>query len=126
MFRYGLHTVSCRFPYQLGMEDGRISDSQITASSFYGGDRSRHGRLNRPIGVDGSYGGWCPSLEFNISWIQVDIGVSTLVAGVIMQGRGYHYTQYWVSKYKVQYGNDGETWKTVMDVTQQEEMVRIT
>ena len=104
------------------MEDGRISDGQITASSFMYYDYPRHGRLNRPAEVDNSFGGWCPhDSQLENSWIRVDLGVSTLVAGVIMQGRGYYrdYTMHWVSKYKVQYSNDDFTWQTVMD-----EMVR--
>ena len=121
MFRYCLHTadtVSCTYRDQLGMEDGSIRDDQLAASSEAFADKVKFGRLNRPTGVDNSYGGWCPlDDQFDNSWIRVDLGVSTLVAGVIMQTRDY-YTMHWVSEYKVQYGTDDVTWQTVMDDVQ--------
>ena len=133
MFRYCLHTagtVSCSFQRQLGMEDGSIEDAQLAVSSRSHGDKAMHARLNKPQGVDDngvtSYGAWCPhDNTLDDQWIRVDLGVSTLVAGVIMQGRSYKTNHpHFVSKYKVQYGNDDVTWQTVMDDEQENEMVR--
>ena len=109
------------------MEDRSIEDSQLAVSSHAHSDTANHARLNKPTGNDGygdfSYGAWCPSdSSFDGSWIRVDLGVSTLVAGVIMQTRQAY--QHFVSKYTVQYGNDDATWQMVMDDAQENEMVR--
>ena len=91
------------------MEDGSIQGTQITASSVYQGDQSlvtTTSRLNGPKA-------WYANINDLNQWIQVDLGVSTLVSGVVMQGRDY-YPQ-WVIKYKVQYSGDINAWFYVRD-----------
>ena len=80
-----LSILACDSP--LGMEDRRIPDSQITASSEYD---SNHGptnaRLNRP--ADGStIGAWSARTNDLLPWIQVDFGAPKMVSGIMMQGR---------------------------------------
>ncbi len=97
------------------MEDGRITDDQITASSQWGnvGTLSpRLARLNR-LAQSGTGGAWCSNGNSANQWIQVNLGNITMVTGVMLQGR-QDYGQ-WVTEYKVQYGNDGENWNYVLD-----------
>ena len=59
--------------------------------------------------------GWFAAAGFNdiYQWIQVDLGVSRLVSGVVTQGRQDH--PQWMSKYKVMYSSDVYAWYYVRD-----------
>ncbi|XP_072041290.1 lactadherin-like [Amphiura filiformis] len=102
----------------LGMEDGRISDSQITASTewvssddpglYYGANNAR---LNRAA-MTGTTGAWSAQTNDGNQWIQVALGVPTWVTGVLIQGREDWSPPQWqyVTRFKVQYSEDGEFW----------------
>ena len=96
------------------MEDGRILDSQITASSEYNSDFGSvtNARLNRPASV-GKFGG--PATSDLDQWVQVDLGVSRLVTGIAIQGRDRATVIHFVKKYMVQYSSDGGTWRYVTE-----------
>ena len=99
------------------MEDGRILDSQITASSALDNanyDHAAHyARLNLE-GIDTAPNAWVPGGKDLDEWIQVDLGASGLVSGIVMQGRDDPNQQNWVTKYKVQFSQDGgKTWRYV-------------
>ncbi|XP_038068666.1 fibrinogen beta chain-like [Patiria miniata] len=111
----------------LGMEDGSIHDSAISASSRYTDeDSSRstdncqasHGRLNYLGTSGGIIGGWCPSSEPD-SWLQVDLGWRLQVEGVIIQGSFDPLETWseWVTEYQVQYSDDQSNWQYVMQST---------
>lgn len=89
-----------------GMKDGRISDSQITASSFHSnhdGHAPRQARLDNTVGA----GAWVSiPAEYGRGWIQVDLLTSQQVTGIITQGRGSGAPQQWVTSYKILHGND--------------------
>ena len=106
-------TGSCQD--QLGLEDGRITDSQITASSQYSSNFDpTKARLN-------SLGAWCvQTIDLN-QWLQVEFESSTWMTGVIIQGRS-NFDQ-WVKEYKVQHSTDGEEWQYVMTADDQDEQV---
>ncbi|XP_022796963.1 uncharacterized protein LOC111335346 [Stylophora pistillata] len=88
----------------LGMENGRIKDAQITASSDYSVQHAaKFGRLNFKARGK-KQGGWSAGITAN-SWIQVDLTKYTVVKGIATQGRN-GYSQ-WVTKYKLQYSDDG-------------------
>ena len=93
------------------MEDGRIEDFQITASSVQQG--AYHGpnnaRLNKEQDSSG-IGGWCPVTKVN-EWIQVNFTINTLVTGVITQGRSV--IEQRVTRFKVLYSEDGSNWYAV-------------
>ncbi|XP_078351549.1 uncharacterized protein LOC144636260 [Oculina patagonica] len=93
----------------LGMESGEISDEQISASSQY--DDFNHaatkGRLRLKAGAD-STGSWVVANgELNVDqWLQIDlISKYPKVTGVATQGRDGN--NQWVTKYKLQYSNNG-------------------
>ena len=55
----------------VGMEDGRIADSQITASSTYNDHRPKFGRLhNRTNREKRKWGAWCSNDDPN-EYLQV-------------------------------------------------------
>lgn len=87
------------------MEKGRIKDSQITASSEYSVQHAaKFGRLY--FKASGSkQGGWSAGYTAANQWIQVDLRKYTIVKGIATQGRN-GYSQ-WVTKYKLQYSDDG-------------------
>ena len=103
-----LHTshvllTACTEP--LGMESGLIKDAQITASSQYDANHAAiQARLNFLAG-GGKAGGWSTRSNNPSQWIQIDLGRYTKVTQVVTQGRNA-YNQ-WVTKYKLQYSEDG-------------------
>ncbi|CAB1419859.1 unnamed protein product [Pleuronectes platessa] len=101
----------CR--YALGMEDGRIKDDDITASSqWYETTGPRYARLNREEGE----GAWCPEGQLEPSdsqYLQVDLGRLTFLTVVGTQGRyarssGNEYAR----AYRLNYSRDGLLWKS--------------
>ena len=97
--------VECQKP--LGMESGAISDGNITASSEW--DAISHGahlaRLHNTAS-DGTTGSWTARTNNVYQWLQVNLGdVYTRVTGVATQGRNNYNSR--VTKYNLQYGNDG-------------------
>ncbi|CAB4033489.1 Hypothetical predicted protein, partial [Paramuricea clavata] len=102
---------SCSNPIRLGLEDGRIQDSQISvkssASTLLGG---KAGRLNLPKTPGVSSGAWRAIHGDNTPWIQVDFLRPVTVTGVITQGRINN--DQWVKTFKVKYRDDASmTWK---------------
>ena len=89
------------------MEDGRIEDSHLTASSSKSDDHEPHNaRLNhqatRPLG-SGRRGAWrAADNDHKSPWIQVNLGATKNVSGVVLQGR--EDSDQWVTKYKVMFG----------------------
>ena len=81
------------------MENRDITDRQISASSEYG-DASR-GRLHSQTE------GWGPTQDDANQWLQVDlVNQHIKVTLVATQGRNAYGGDQWVTKYKLQYGND--------------------
>ncbi|XP_071786324.1 retinoschisin-like isoform X2 [Asterias amurensis] len=90
---------------KLGLEDGSIPDESLSASSNYISSHSSTpagGRLNKLPG-ESAIGGWHPSVADTNQWIEVDLGNSTYVTGVLTQGRSGGPAGQWVTMYKVQY-----------------------
>ena len=89
------------------MENGEIHDTQIDASSQLDGTHSaKQARLYSH--ADGStLGSWSAGANDLNQWLQVDLGTYRRVTRVATQGRNGFYQ--WVTKYKLQYSDDGET-----------------
>ena len=105
--------VECQKP--LGMESGAISDGSITASSEW--DAISHGahlaRLHHTAG-DGRSGAWSSRINNAYQWLQVNLGdVYTRVTGVATQGRNNYNSR--VTKYKLQFSNDGVNFQYYME-----------
>ena len=108
------------------MEDNKIADDQITASSEWSSDKyhgANNARLNRPS-QPGSVGAWCAGIFslFNLDeWIQVDLRTLTWITGVRIQVR--EDISQWVTRYKVEYSSNMQTWMYVQSNGDQEGMV---
>ena len=98
------------------MQDGRIKDSQISASSIIKGKSPFPwlARLNRNIP---SWGGWCPDVtggkinEKNYDqYIEIDLVNLTEITGVATQGRSYSNGAEYAKDYKISYRKDGGEW----------------
>ena len=99
------HAVSgCRSA--LGIEDGAISDQQITASSAASSAYAYRGRLNSQ-NTESQSGAWSASVTDENQWLQIDLGGSyyTMVTRVATQGRNG--LPEWVTKYKLQHSYNG-------------------
>lgn len=91
----------------LGMESGRIADSQITAST------QRHAtcgacnaRLNL-VGCRDKAGAWSAGVCNSDQWLQVDLGLIREVTGIMTQGR--QDANECVQSYTISYSDDGTT-----------------
>ncbi|XP_038060404.1 lactadherin-like isoform X2 [Patiria miniata] len=108
--------LECTEVGPFGMEDGRIPDANITASSMWS-NRADHGptraRLNLQAGMASA---WCNDEASDPDpWIQVDMGSNVIITGVITQGRGDGNWPQWVTEFKVAYSDDGQDWTNVTD-----------
>ena len=89
----------------LGMEDGRIPDSAISASSFlHGGSLPSMVRLNSTFS-------WIAADNDPQPWVQVDLGKDAMIKKIATQGRRGAY--WWVRTYSLSSRANGETdWLT--------------
>ncbi|KAM9787624.1 macrophage mannose receptor 1-like isoform 1-T1 [Syngnathus typhle] len=83
----------------LGIADGTIPDSSFSASSSAINGEPHKARL-------GGSGCWRPSKLG--SWIQVNLGQTYKVTGIVTQRCMYQ--EYSSSKFELQFSSDGETW----------------
>ena len=85
------------------MENGAISDGQITASSEWSVNHAAiQGRLNfLKSGV--KEGAWVVRYNNGDQWLQIDLGRKMRVTGVATQGRNGF--DHWVTKYNLQYSD---------------------
>ena len=90
----------------LGMENGLIADGQITASSYLSGSHEPFlARLHlKPVPL-GRIGAWASLYNDLNQWLQVDYGRQYNVSRIATQGR--QDISQWVSKYKLQFSEDG-------------------
>ena len=90
------------------MESGAIADSQITASTEY--DVSHSAKRARLYTIDVypyERGAWVSSTKDTNQWLQVDLGKITPVTHVATQGRNSYSPAQMVTKYMLQFSDDG-------------------
>ncbi|XP_056157070.1 neuropilin-2a [Lampris incognitus] len=91
-----------------GMESGKISDDQITASSSFYDNRwsPRQARLNNDDNA------WTPAEDSNKEYIQVDLHFLKVLTGIVTQGAVSKETQksYYVTAFKLEVSTNGEDW----------------
>ena len=84
----------------LGMKDGSITDSMITASSTHAHDKASWGRLYC------SRGSWTPSVDSGYQWFQVNfVPEVKQITHIATQGDGMSW--WWVMRYYVMYKAEG-------------------
>lgn len=103
----------CQTTGPLGMITGAIQDWQITASSAYPYEwdnkcREKYGRVY----LDNKYG-WCAKYKSASEWLQVDLGVTSRVTGVMTQGRADG--NEWVTAFMVSHSTNAYDWFYVDD-----------
>ena len=89
------------------MENGAISDAQISASSQMDNNNApRQARLN--LKEQGSkQGAWSSRVNDVSQWLQVDLGGYTTVARVATQGKNSSKSLQWIKTFKLQFSFDG-------------------
>ena len=89
------------------MEDGRIKDSQLEASSSHSSDWGpNRGRLN-------DHHAWCSDTNTRgTDYFQIDLQRIRHVSALGTQGTKNIIKQYYVTKYIVKYSFDGSMWYT--------------
>uniref|UniRef100_H3CMD9 Neuropilin 2b n=1 Tax=Tetraodon nigroviridis TaxID=99883 RepID=H3CMD9_TETNG len=91
-----------------GMESGKITDDQISASSSFYDERwlPRQARLNF------NDNGWTPNEDSNREYIQVDLHTLKVLTGIATQGAISKETQkaYYVTTFKLEVSTNGEDW----------------
>ena len=92
----------------LGIEDGRIQDSAMTASTIHSSAHAAHlGRLNL-VARSGKDGAWCAKTSNNKEWLQIDLGNPTTVTKLATQGR--QNANSWPTSYSISYSLTGSYW----------------
>ena len=117
--RFVIRVGPCKYGGEqaFGMQNGRIQDSQITASSIYdAGLSTTQGRLN-------SASSWSAIQNGQPQWIQADLGREGVVTAIGTQGRRHH--PEWVETYSVYYGSNGNVFEpyTIDDVVKRLELI---
>ncbi|XP_048582741.1 uncharacterized protein LOC5513116 isoform X3 [Nematostella vectensis] len=106
--RVDLYGCECALdcPYALGLEDGRVPDSALSASSFIAPYDATRARLN-------GASSWTALDNDKNQWLQVDWSDVATVTGLATQG-GSNGAQ-WVLKYQLSYSDRGEGWVEYRD-----------
>ena len=98
----------------LGMQDGAITDTQVTGSSILGTLYPTYSA--RLWHADGLTYGFIPSSYTSTNrYIEVDLQRVVWVSGVIMQGIDSPQYQCWTKRYIVQYSLDRKSWPIIQD-----------
>ena len=87
------------------MESGVITDAQITASSQWDDDHAAYQARLHFQKQGNKRGSWSSRRNDRNQWLQVDLGSYTTVTRVATQGRNR--LDQWVTKYRLQYSDDG-------------------
>ncbi|KAL9957484.1 hypothetical protein ACROYT_G039122 [Oculina patagonica] len=90
----------------LGMESGVITDEQITASSKW---NDYHAAVQGRLHNTEQHGSWSARTNDANRWLQIDLIGQYIVTRVATQGSNEH--KEWVTKYKLQYGDDGDNFQ---------------
>ena len=92
----------------LGLQNGRLTNSKITASSQYNRNSAPWlGRLRRP--KRGAYmGAWCAKHNNHNQWFKVDFGRPMKITKIATQGR--QDASQWVTRYLVSSSLDAVHW----------------
>ena len=97
--------ISARNSVPIGVEDGKIPNSYVTASSTYNRYHAPwFGRLNNKA-RGRNKGAWSAKKNDRRQFLQFNLGSPTLITAIKTQGR--QDADQWVTSYKVLFGNDG-------------------
>nr|XP_048277617.1 coagulation factor V [Myodes glareolus] len=106
----GCELNGCSTP--LGLEDGRIENKQITASSFkksWWGDYWEPSRAR--LNAQGRVNAWQAKANNNKQWLQVDLLKIKKITAIVTQGCKSLSSEMYVKSYSIQYSDQGLEWK---------------
>lgn len=107
----GCEVNGCSTP--LGLEDGRIQNKQISASSF---KKSWWGDYWEPslarLNAQGRVNAWQAKANNNKQWLQVDLLKIKKVTAIVTQGCKSLSSEMYVKSYTIQYSDQGVIWKS--------------
>lgn len=89
----------------LGIQDGRITQSMMSASSFYNRYYGPWSARLQARNHGATRGGWLARVNNNRQWLQIDLGAKSVVKRISTQGR-YDANQ-WVTSYTLSYSQNG-------------------
>ena len=90
------------------MESGAILDFQISASSEWDSNHAAQQARLHFVKTDYRTGAWSAKFNDLNQWLQIYLLKTTRVSGVATQGRNGCPCDQWVTKYKLQYSEDGQ------------------
>lgn len=102
------------------MESGAISDTKISASTQYDNE---HGPKNARLRKTQGKGSWVAGSNDVDQWLQVDLGGLNVMTGITTQGR-HSEPAMWVTKYKLQHSDDGESFRYYKEQGQNADKVK--
>ena len=85
----------------LGLQNRRLKNAQITASSTHPGLYTWRARLHHSQA-------WCARYNNHNQWLKFDLGRVTKVTGVALQGRSNAHQ--WVTRYLLYFSQDNVHW----------------
>ena len=101
----------CNYP--VGIQNGRIRNSAMTASSSWDANHGPYlARLHRPR-RGRLMGAWSSRHKNHNQWLQIDLGKAMKISGINTQGR--QDADQWVTAYWVLYGYDGTRFSYVRE-----------
>ncbi|UJR21404.1 hypothetical protein I4U23_024494 [Adineta vaga] len=108
LFIINANVQVCNGP--LGMINGEIRDWQITASSTLPDYdcHEKHARL-----YQSSNRAWCARQKSDSEWLQIDLGISAKISGVLTQGRANK--DEYVTSFMISYSTDAYRWQYLVD-----------
>lgn len=93
------------------MESGSISDGQISASSVYPSHHFSHHAFQGRLHFQEAWktaGGWSAAQTNANQWLQVELGSQYWVTRLATQGRNGDRYEQWVTKFNLQYSDNGK------------------
>ncbi|KAM6438830.1 coagulation factor V [Rhynochetos jubatus] len=109
----GCEVDGCSLP--LGMENGEIKNTQITASSvktsWFNTWEPSFARLNQK----GKINAWRAKLNNNQQWLQIDLLTIKKITAIATQGVKSIIAENFVKTYVIQYSDQGSEWKSYTD-----------
>ncbi|XP_031220563.1 coagulation factor VIII isoform X5 [Mastomys coucha] len=108
----GCDLNSCSIP--LGMESKVISDTQITASSYFTNMFATWSPSQARLHLQGRTNAWRPQVNDPKEWLQVDLQKTMKVTGIITQGVKSLFTSMFVKEFLISISQDGHHWTQIL------------
>ncbi|XP_009887607.1 PREDICTED: coagulation factor VIII, partial [Charadrius vociferus] len=108
----GCDLNSCSMP--LGMENRRIPDQRISASSYSTNVFSSWSPSQARLNLQGRTNAWRPKSNSPREWLQVDFEVTKKVTAIITQGAKAVFTPMFVMEFAVSSSQNGVHWSPVL------------